>query len=127
MQTISAEKRKYPRHSTSETLCAVFETGTFGQVMDISKNGISVLVLGCVRNKEEKTVGLFQLSGTNIINNIHCSHVRQEKTNSTPTKNKKENLFEIYCLKFTNIPPSLSEQFNFLINNYCTPQKIAFP
>jgi hypothetical protein len=116
MQMNTSEKREYARYPAREKLCAVFESGTFGQLIDISKNGLSVLIIGMTDHEETTIIDVFRLCGTNIMNDIHCSLVRKEPVYVSKKMPPQE--YQLYCLQFRQVSPSFDEQFNNLINQY---------
>lgn len=107
----------------TEALCAVFDSGTFGQLIDISKNGLSVLLLGTTKLNQEIAIDIFQLCGTPLIDNLQCEIVRKVEVK---VKNKSiPKGSQVVCLNFNKDEQHIAPIEN-IIQNFSTTHEDRF-
>lgn len=109
------EKRKYSRYMIDEELCAFFDEDTFGQLIDISKNGISVLLLGVSKIQKETVLSLFHVCGTVVMKNVLCEYVQSRRVwrGGLPC--------DLYCYRFVN-PETYSIYIDKIIQDFSGAQ-----
>ena len=102
------ERRKYLRSLANEPICAVFDSGAFGQLVDISKNGVSVELIGTTKLNQEIILDMFQLSGTKLISGLHCKIVRRIPLAVDSDKvDSKSKGSELICLSYLKDEPHM--------------------
>lgn len=94
------ERRQCFRIELEEELCVIFNTGTFGQIKNISETGLSVALFGISEFKEETDLEIFRLSGPAVSDSIQCEFVRrvpkQHNSNGKKIRTDSENA----CFRF---------------------------